>query len=165
MFSKLVLLVERLGGVVLAVIATLTFVSVLMRYLVNVPIPDSFDFSRQMMAIVILWGIAGACYYGDHIQFEAVWTAVGPRAKRVIDVIASLVTLISISFLTVMLALRVVASRETHVTTSGLGIDLWPFHLAAWVGSALAVLLMAVRVFRLIFNPKQVESAPIGDGV
>jgi TRAP-type C4-dicarboxylate transport system permease small subunit len=147
---RLVTLVERVGSVVLAVIAMLTFTSVFMRYVFNAPIPDAFDFSRLLMGVVILWGLAAASYYGEHIQFEALWSFASPKWKRIIDLGATLVTLGSVAVLSVMLAVKVHDSYLSHVTTSGLSILLWPFHLFAWIGAVLATLLLVARSVRLI---------------
>jgi hypothetical protein len=43
----------------LAVVTLLTFVSVLLRYFFAWAIPDSYDFTRLLLGIVIFWGIAG----------------------------------------------------------------------------------------------------------
>lgn len=147
---RLVAIVERVGSAVLVCIATLTFASVLMRYVFNAPISDAFDFSRLLMGAVILWGIAAASYHGDHIGFEALWSVAGPRWKRIIDVGATSVTLAAFTLMSVMLAVKVHDSYLNHGTTSGLSVLLWPFHLFAWIGAALATLLLAVRTFRLI---------------
>lgn len=147
---RVVFVVERVGSVVLATIATLTFVSVFMRYLFNAPIPDAFDFSRLLMGAVILWGLAAASHYGEHIQFEALWSFAAPRWKRIIDLGATVVTLGSIALLSVMLAFKVRDSYLDHVTTSGLSIPLWPFHLFAWIGAVLATLILITRTLRLI---------------
>lgn len=149
---RIVALVERVGSVVLAVIATLTFVSVFMRYLFNTPIPDAFDFSRLLMGAVILWGLAAASHYGEHIQFEALWSFAGPRWKRVIDLGSTLITTGSIALLSIMLAVKVHDSYLDHVTTSGLSIPLWPFHLFAWIGAVLATLLLIARTLCLVMG-------------
>lgn len=163
MILRIVSFVERVGSLVLAVIATLTFVSVFMRYLFNAPIPDAFDFSRLLMGAVILWGLAAASYYGEHIQFEALWSFASPKWKRIIDLGATLVTLGSIALLSVMLAIKVHDSYLDHVTTSGLSIPLWPFHLFAWLGAVLATLLLVTRMVRLIAGAplSDAEQAPL----
>jgi TRAP-type C4-dicarboxylate transport system permease small subunit len=146
----LVTLVERIGGVVLAAAAALTFVSVFMRYLANAPIPDSFDFSRLLISMVILWGIAAASYYGEHIQFELLRSRLGHRGRRLAEVISTLITLATLGVVTVKLAGVVLESIRNGVTTSGLGIVLWPFYLAAWLGIAFAVLLLIARAVELL---------------
>jgi TRAP-type C4-dicarboxylate transport system permease small subunit len=145
-------LVERIGGIILAAAAALTFVSVFMRYLANAPIPDSFDFSRLLISMVILWGIAAASYYGEHIQFELLRSQLGHRGRRVAEVVSTLITMAALGVVTVQLAGVVIESIQNGVTTSGLSIVLWPFYVAAWLGIAFAVLLLAVRVAELVIG-------------
>ena len=59
----------------LAVVTLLTFVSVFLRYLFAWSIPDSYDFTRLLLGILIFWGMAVASYRGDHITVDLLWTA------------------------------------------------------------------------------------------
>ena len=69
------------------------FVCVLLRYFFAVSIPDSYDFGKLLLGILIFWGIAATSYRGRHITVDLVWSAVGPRGKRLIDIFATLVLL------------------------------------------------------------------------
>jgi len=40
------------------------------------------------------------------------------------------------------------------VLTFDLRLPVWPFFLVAWIGDVSAVLLIAVRTYRLIFRPE-----------
>jgi TRAP-type C4-dicarboxylate transport system permease small subunit len=141
--------VERVGGVVLGGVAALTFASVILRYVANAPIPDSFDFSRLLIGIVILWGLASASFYGEHIQFDLIWNLTGKGGKRIIDLCATTITLAAIAVMTWMLGVTVYDSYVHHGTTSGLAIVLWPFYFAAWLGAAFATLFLIARILRL----------------
>ena len=41
-------------------------------------IPDSYDFGRMLLGILIFWGIAATSYRGAHITVDLIW-AVGPK--------------------------------------------------------------------------------------
>jgi TRAP-type transport system small permease protein len=47
-----------------------------------------------------------------------------------------------------------------NVLTYDLRIPTWPFALVAWLGDVSAVLLIAIRTYRLIFHPQDVAEAP-----
>jgi hypothetical protein len=89
-----------------------------------------------------------------------VWSAVGPGGKRLIDIFATLVLLFVVSVQTIMLFDKVRLTREDHVLTYDLNIPTWPFALVAWLGDVSAVLLIAIRTYRLIFHPEDVAEAP-----
>jgi hypothetical protein len=48
---------------------------------------------------------------------------------------------------------KVVSTKESNVATFDLRLPTWPFFAIAWIGDIAAVLLIAVRTYRLIFRP------------
>ncbi len=79
------------------------FISVLLRYFFATSIPDGYDFGRMLLGILIFWGIAATSYRGTHITVDLVWVNVGRRARRWIDVFATLVLLFVVTVQTIML--------------------------------------------------------------
>ena len=55
-----------------------------------------------------------------------------------------------------MLFDKVRLTRADNVLTFDLNLPTWPFALVAWLGDVSAVLLIAVRTYRLIFHPENV---------
>ncbi len=150
---------ERVAGAFLAVVTALTFVSVLLRYGFAWSIPDSFDVGRYLLGIIIFWGIAVASYRGDHIAVSLLWSALGPKARRAMDVFAALVTMFCLVVFTWMVASQVLNTWRSNVLTMDLNLPVWPYYLVAWLGLALAVALMLVRIARQ-FLRKDDEPAP-----
>src|SRR3954453_20733209 len=85
--------IELIAAVFVGIVAADIFVSVLLRYLFAVSIPDGYDFGRMLLGILIFWGIAATSYRGTHITVDLVWSALGPRGRRRIDIFATLVRL------------------------------------------------------------------------
>jgi TRAP-type C4-dicarboxylate transport system permease small subunit len=149
--------IEWLAAAFVGLVALDIFVSVLLRYFFAVSIPDSYDFGKLLLGILIFWGIAATSYRGSHITVDLVWSAVGPRGKRLIDIFATLVLLFVVTVQTTMLFDKVRLTYQDHVLTYDLNIPTWPFALVAWLGDVSAVLLIAIRTFRLIFHPADVH--------
>lgn len=149
--------IEWIAAFFVGLVALDIFVSVLLRYFFATSIPDSYDFGKLLLGILIFWGIAATSYRGTHITVDLVWSAVGPRAKRVIDVFATLVLLLVVSVQTTMLFDKVRLTYQDHVLTFDLNIPTWPFAAVAWLGDVSAVLLIAVRTYRLIFHPEDLH--------
>ena len=101
----------------IGIVAVDIFVSVLLRYLFSASIPDSYDFGRLLLGILIFWGIAATSYRGSHITVDLVWAAAGPRGKRAIDVSASLVLLFVVAVHSAVLFDKVRATRADNVLT------------------------------------------------
>jgi TRAP-type transport system small permease protein len=145
--------IELVAAGFVGIVAADMFVSVMLRYFFSVQIPDAYDFGRLLLGILIFWGIAATSYRGTHITVDLLYASVGPRAQRFIDVFATLVLLFVVTVQTYTLYDKVWTTRADHVLTFDLRLPTWPFFLVAWLGDASAVLLIAIRTYRLIFQP------------
>jgi TRAP-type transport system small permease protein len=146
--------IELIAAFFVGIVAADIFVSVLLRYFFSYQIPDAYDFGRLLLGILIFWGIAATSYRGTHITVDLLYANVGPRLQRFIDVFATLVLLFVVTVQTYTLFDKVRGTYEDHVLTFDLRLPVWPFFLVAWIGDVSAVLLIAVRTYRLIFHPE-----------
>ena len=145
--------IEWIAAGFVGIVAADIFISVLLRNLFNYSIPDSFDFGRLLLGILIFWGIAATSYRGGHITVDLVWANVGPRYQRMIDVFATSVLLFVVTVQTYTLFDKVRGTYYDNVLTFDLRLPTWPFFAVAWAGDVSAVLLIAIRTYRLIFQP------------
>lgn len=155
--DRLISGIEWVAAGFVGLVAADIFISVMLRYFFSYAIPDGYDFGRLFLGILIFWGIAATSYRGAHITVDLLWENVGPRYKRAIDIFATFVLLFVVTVQTIMLFDKVVQTRAQNVLTYDLQLPTWPFFLVAWIGDAAAVLLIAVRTFRLIFYPQRVN--------
>jgi TRAP-type C4-dicarboxylate transport system permease small subunit len=146
--------IEWLAAMFVGIVALNIFLAVVLRKFFNTSIPDSYDFGRMLLGILIFWGIAATSYRGGHITVDLVWTAAGPRMKRWIDVFATLVLLFVVAVQTAMLFDKVRGTYVDNVLTYDMNIPTWPFYAVAWLGDVSAVVLIAIRTYRLIFHPE-----------
>src|SRR6476620_7994131 len=147
--------IELLAAFFVGIVAADIFISVLLRYFFSVQIPDAYDFGRLLLGILIFWGIAATSYRGTHITVDLLYASADPRLQRWIDVFATLVLLFVVTVQTYTLYDKVWATRADHVLTFDLRLPVWPFFLVAWLGDISAVLLIAIRTYRLIFQPDE----------
>lgn len=157
--------IEWIAAIFVGIVAADIFISVMLRHFFAVSIPDGYDFGRLLLGILIFWGIAATSYRGTHITVDLVWGASGPRMRRVIDVFATLVLLFVVTIHTGTLFDKVRTTYADHVLTYDLGLPTWPFFAVAWAGDVSAVVLIAIRTYRLIFHPEQIESKKEGEAV
>ena len=130
---------SAIAALFVGVVAADVFISVLLRYFFNVSIPDSYDFGRLLLGILIFWGIGATSYRGTHITVDLLWANVGPRWQRAIDVFATLVLLFVVAVQTWTLYDKVDTTRADHVLTFDLRLPTWPFFALAWLGDVSAV--------------------------
>ncbi len=158
--DRIINFIEWCAAIFVGLVAADIFISVLLRKVFSTSIPDSYDFGRMLLGTLIFWGIAATSYRGTHITVDLVWASAGPKMKRFIDVFATVVLLFVVTVQTIMLFDKVRLTYADHVLTYDLNIPTWPFYLVAWMGDAAAVLLIAIRTYRLIFQPELLTDKP-----
>jgi TRAP-type C4-dicarboxylate transport system permease small subunit len=146
--------IEWIAAGFVGIVAANIFLGVLLRNLFSFAIPDAFDFGRLLLGILIFWGIAATSYRGGHITVDLVWANASPKYQRMIDVFATLVLLFVVTVQTYTLFDKVRGTYYDHVLTFDLRLPVWPFFALAWAGDVSAVLLIAVRTYRLVFQPE-----------
>ena len=159
-FDRIIDGIEWMAALFVGIVAANIFISVLLRKFFDTSIPDSYDFGRLLLGILIFWGIAATSYRGSHITVDLLWTGASPRMRRFIDVFATLVLLFVVTVQTIMLFDKVSMTYIDNVLTYDLNLPTWPFFAVAWMGDVCAVLLIAIRTWRLIFQPETLEEHP-----
>lgn len=152
--------IEWIAAIFVGVVAADVFISIILRYFFNVSIPDSYDFGRLLLGILIFWGIGATSYRGTHITVDLLWANVSRAWQRAIDVFATLVLLFIVCVHTWTLYDKVAATRADNVLTFDLRLPTWPFFALAWFGDAAAVVLIAIRTYRLLFHPERLAPPP-----
>ena len=161
--DKLINSIEWLAAIFVGIVALNIFVAVVLRKFFSTSIPDAYDFGRMLLGILIFWGIAATSYRGGHITVDLVWTAASKKWRRVIDVFATLVLLFVVVVQTAMLFDKVKGTYVDNVQTYDLNITIWPFYAVAWAGDVCAVILIAIRTWRLIFAPETLDAEHDGE--
>ena len=153
--------IEWCAATFVGIVAANIFLAVVLRKFFSWQIPDSYDIGKMLLGTLIFWGIAATSYRGGHITVDLLWGAASPRPKRWIDIFATLVLLFVVSVQTYTLFDKVVTTRNDNVLTFDLNLPTWPFFAVAWLGDVSAVLLIAIRTWRLIFHPEDIHDAKI----
>src|SRR5271166_3225493 len=117
--------IEWIAAGFVGIVALDIFISVLLRNTLNYAIPDSFDIGRMLLGVLIFWGIAATSYRGTHITVDLLWVYVGRRARRWIDIFATLVLLFVVTVQTIMLFDKVASTAAQNVQTYDLRLPTW----------------------------------------
>jgi len=152
--DRIIHVIEWLAASFVGIVAADIFISVVLRKFFSTSIPDSYDFGRLLLGVLIFWGIAATSYRGGHITVDLVWSSSGPRMRRFIDVFATLVLLFVVTVQTIMLFDKVRLTYSDNVLTYDLNLPTWPMFAIAWAGDVCAVVLIAIRAWRLVFHPE-----------
>lgn len=156
--NLLVRVIEDIAAIFLAIVTALTFVSVMLRYFFAWAIPDTFDITSQLLAILIFWGLAGTGYRGEHITVDLLFGMVGKKGKRILDIFSNALTTFAIFWLTVMVYVKVMDTKADNILTFDLHQPVWIYYLLAWFGLVAAVVLMLARLYWLIADPSKLNN-------
>jgi TRAP-type C4-dicarboxylate transport system permease small subunit len=137
---------EFIPAILLLFMALLTSASAAARYLMNTPIPDEYEISRMLLGIVVCWGVAAAFYYNDHIYLDVMWGRTSARAKLVLTRIGTLLSLLIIGSYSVALWFKVLDTMRAGILTIDLGISVWGFQFAAWLGTVASVVILMAQM-------------------
>ena len=146
--NRLLSIVEYTAAGFLLAVALLTFGNVIFRDVLQSQIPDWFDLSRQLQGIAMFWGIAIATYRGSHICVDISWEHASARGRRLIDIVATAVTLAFLAPLAWMVWVKL-GSTGTQ-TTSDLRLPLVWFFAVSAAGVTATALLAAARLMLLV---------------
>lgn len=161
LIERLIDWTEKAAGIFLAAITILIFSSITLRGTFGFTIPEWYDLSRLMLGVCIFWGIAATSYRNDHIKVDILWEWLGPRGRRWLDVVATLVLLGFLAVFSYMLYHKVGSGYRSGEQTFDLRIRIWPFHLVAACGIFFATLLVLIRLFRLLAGRADDDRKPI----
>jgi|BEDMetMinimDraft_2_1075160.scaffolds.fasta_scaffold02326_2 TRAP-type C4-dicarboxylate transport system permease small subunit len=140
--------IERLTGFLLGLIALLTFVSVGLRYFFATSLPDAYDISRLLLAILIFWGIALTSFHRRHITVELLWNALPPKLRRGLGRFDDALLALTLAALAASSLWKALDTRASGEGTYDLGLPVWPFEGIAALGLAFGALLAVLLLFR-----------------
>lgn len=160
--KRLLAATETVAAMFLLTIALLTAANVVLRDLLSVQIPDWFDGTKMLLGIALFWGIAVATYHASHICVDVVWEHVGRRARRLMDAVAALFTLLFLAPMAWMVWQKVLGAGTQ--ATMDLRIPLIWFTSVAAMGAVAAAVLALARLVKLLTGREAPAGAPAAGG-
>ncbi|MEI4487399.1 TRAP transporter small permease [Frigidibacter sp. MR17.14] len=150
-------LASALGGVMIAILVTITAAAVFMRYVVGAPIQWTEEASGILMIWIVMLGAISCEWRRQHLTIDFVVIALPPTARRVMTILvalASIAVLILMAWLAWQLAQTASFKRTQILRVSWFWLD-----LAVVVG---AIGTAAVTLHQLFFPPEPVSDDQIG---
>lgn len=144
--ERAALAIEKVAGLLMALITVLVVVSAVSRYLFAYPLPDAFDLSRLLLGAAIMWGFASVGYRGSHIKVDLLAEALPPGVRRWVDTFAWSVLLIFTCLLAWKMFDRVSGAGRSGEATMDMRIPAWPFLGLIWAGVAVSVFAVFARL-------------------
>ncbi len=147
--ERFCMIVEMVAGLLLGLCTILIVAAAIGRYAFTYNIPDSFDVSRLLIGACIMWGFASVGYRGGHITVDIFVEMLPERARRWVELLAWLVLLFFVILLTWKMFNRVDSAMRSNEATFDLRLPVWPLMGLIWLGTAISMLTITVRLFLL----------------
>jgi TRAP-type C4-dicarboxylate transport system permease small subunit len=140
-------LLNSIAAGVLAAMMLLTGIDVALRYLLNSPIPGSYEIIQYMMPIVIAFGLAHCAMEKGHVNVELVISRFSVRTKAYMNSIVNLFFFALFALITWQSLLRAVGMIASGLKSEVLAIPVFPFVLTVTLGSGVLSLVVLKDVF------------------
>lgn len=150
--------VDVIAGICLGVVTLLVFVSAIGRYLFTFPIPDSFDLSRLLLGVAVMWGLASIGFRGGHIAVDIIAQMVPGRVARAMEAFGWAVLLLFTIAFAYKLFGRVDSAYNSYESTFDLRLPVWPWLGLAWLGVVASVVTCTARLIYLVFGDRSLEA-------
>lgn len=139
---------ELLGSLLLAVMATIAFVNVIVRYCTSF----SFAWSEEMTVNFFVWvtllGTACAFREGTHLAMSIVYDSLSKNGRMICYLLACAICLIFFGALVYTGALECWDEYELESISESLGIPVWWYTIATPLFSALIIFRMLQRAIQ-----------------
>ena len=132
------------GGAMLVAVALLTVLDVALRYALNRPLPGTFELTQLAMSGIAFLGLGQAQRRGQHITIDLLYEGAPPAARRGMDGLAGLVSLLVAGAVSWRLLETMLRTRAGGEVTGVLSLPLYPAIGVAGAGFALFVLALLV---------------------
>lgn len=142
---------EYTAGIAIGILGVITFANVVVRYLTNFSFAFTEELSVFLMVLVALLGGSSVMAKGGHLKIMFVVDRVSPERRRVVGLIANVVTAIMFLLLAIFGARMAWDEYRFEVTSPGLGVPTWiytvwlPLLSLAIFGRAVGVMIRAWR--------------------
>ena len=136
---------ELLGSVLLAIMATIAFINVIVRYCTSFSFAWTEEMTVNFFVWVVLLGTARASRTGGHLGMTLFYDALPRPARRACQWIGIAVCVIFFGALAYAGALEVLDEISLDVTSESLGIPVWWYTIATPLFSLLVIFRMLQR--------------------
>ena len=142
---------ELLGAFLLAVMVSVAFVNVIVRYCTNLSFSASEELTVNFFVWVVLLGTSRAFREGSNFSMNVIYNACPKAVRRVLYILSILCCCAFFGWLCWLGAIEVWDEFELNVASESLDIPVWLYTMATPLFSALTVfriLQKAIEDFR-----------------
>ena len=149
--SKLFSITTYIGGIAVAVMALVTGIDIVGRYLFNFPLPCAFDLTGNFLSVVAACGFITATVKKAHIDVDSFYEMLKKRYRFFLDLISS--SLLAIVFLVFawqcFIAFYGSLVPNLELTPGTPAFVTFPFHLLLALSFSICFIVSLLNIYRL----------------
>jgi len=116
---------EWIIGTMLAAMTFLTFLQVVMRYVLNSGFSWALELTTVFFAFMIFVGISYGVRVGSHIGVDALVKMMGHSARRNVSILAVLLSLLYVGFVLTGATIYVLKMKDVGIEFEDMAIERW----------------------------------------
>jgi TRAP-type C4-dicarboxylate transport system permease small subunit len=125
----------HIGSIALAVLMFLTVADVFGRYLLNAPVPGTFELTEMLMVPIVFLALGLAQHRNEHIALDLAYNYFPARLKTATNIFVEVINLAVVGAITWQLYIYSVRMSEGNYTTAVLQLPIHPFVMLAIAGT------------------------------
>jgi TRAP-type C4-dicarboxylate transport system permease small subunit len=141
------LIEDRIGAVLMAVLALITFANVVVRYLTDQSFAWTEELSVVLMVLLTMVAASAAIVRNSHVRIEVLLVGGSPARQRALESLAALASVIAWLLISGLGSRLAWDDYRFDVTTPGIGLPQWWY--TVWL-PVLALLLAARSMQQLV---------------
>ncbi|MCX7857531.1 MAG: TRAP transporter small permease [Deltaproteobacteria bacterium] len=147
-FLRYMFVVKNIGLIILVAMMFLTIVDVFGRKFFAAPVTGSYEVTEFMLALFVFFSIAYTQHKKGHIAIEALFIKLSSKAQALLDCAVYLISMVLSLLMTWQLLVHAKRIYLGHTVTGVLHLPIYPFFIAAAVGTFFYFLVLAIDFLR-----------------
>ena len=143
---------EVVAAIIMAVLALITLANVIARYVVDISLAFTEEYSIVLLLILVFVGVSSAVAKNSHIKVTFFLDRLSCRTRQKFEFVGDLAMLVCFGVLVFYGTRSAVASWELGETSPGLGNPQWLYLMWVPILAAVAMLRVVGSLIRLVRN-------------
>lgn len=141
-----------LGEVALAALVIIPVLDIIMRRLINTPLPGAYELSKLILSLMVFSGMAYCGVRGLHISVDILTSHISKRVQKYSDIIIYFFCWLTTGLISAQLFIQTIITKRGHEVSTTLGLPIYPFMLVAGIGGALLTFVFLTQSLEKIMN-------------
>ena len=154
------MIAARIGMLAIVILLFLTVADVLGRFILNKPIPGTFELTKILFALSVFFSFSVSQYNGENLGITLIYDRFPLRGKGVLDFISSVVSIAMFSVAFLQMLKYGARMRGTNTSTSVLRL---PMHPWIYLGSVGVLCLVLVLIKDLAVSIKELKGEEVDE--